>query len=41
MAWLCLFCAGILEIAWPIGFKYSKGFTKDPADDTHNDRIGC
>ena len=28
MAWLYLFVAGLLEIAWPIGFKYSKGFTK-------------
>lgn len=28
MAWLLLLGAGILEIAWPIGFKYSDGFTK-------------
>ena len=28
MDWLCLFVAGLLEIAWPIGFKYSNGFTK-------------
>jgi quaternary ammonium compound-resistance protein SugE len=28
MAWLLLIGAGALEIAWPIGFKYSDGFTK-------------
>ncbi|MBT3182707.1 MAG: multidrug efflux SMR transporter [Deltaproteobacteria bacterium] len=28
MAWLYLLAAGALEIAWPIGFKYSDGFTK-------------
>lgn len=28
MDWLYLFTAGLLEVAWPIGFKYSKGFTK-------------
>jgi len=28
MDWLCLLCAGLLEVAWPIGFKYSNGFTK-------------
>ena len=28
MAWLLLFLAGTLEVAWPIGFKYSYGFTK-------------
>lgn len=28
MAWLLLLGAGVLEIAWPIGFKYSNGFTK-------------
>lgn len=28
MDWLCLLIAGFLEMAWPIGFKYSKGFTK-------------
>lgn len=28
MAWLLLLGAGALEIAWPIGFKYSDGFTK-------------
>ena len=28
MAWVFLILAGILEIAWPLGFKYSDGFTK-------------
>jgi len=28
MAWLILFVAGLFEIAWAIGLKYSAGFTK-------------
>ena len=28
MAWLTLFVAGIFEVAWAIGLKYSGGFTK-------------
>lgn len=28
MYWLVLFIAGIFEIAWAIGLKYSEGFTK-------------
>ncbi|EKF9500193.1 multidrug efflux SMR transporter [Vibrio cholerae] len=28
MAWLILFLAGICEIAWAIGLKYSEGFSK-------------
>ncbi len=28
MAWLVLFCAGMLEIAWAVGLKYSEGFTR-------------
>ena len=28
MAWLFIFVAGLLEIAWAIGLKYSDGFTK-------------
>ncbi|EGQ9439912.1 multidrug efflux SMR transporter [Vibrio cholerae] len=28
MAWLVLFLAGICEIAWAIGLKYSEGFSK-------------
>ena len=27
MYWTCLFLAGLLEVAWVIGLKYSKGFT--------------
>jgi quaternary ammonium compound-resistance protein SugE len=26
MAWLYLFLAGVCEMAWPIGFKYTNGF---------------
>lgn len=28
MTWLILFVAGLFEIAWAIGLKYSEGFTK-------------
>jgi quaternary ammonium compound-resistance protein SugE len=28
MAWIILFLAGILEIGWAIGLKYTEGFTK-------------
>ncbi|MGH7827990.1 MAG: quaternary ammonium compound efflux SMR transporter SugE [Candidatus Binatia bacterium] len=28
MAWFNLFIAGLLEIAWAIGLKYTHGFTK-------------
>lgn len=28
MAWLILFIAGLFEVAWAIGIKYSDGFTK-------------
>lgn len=28
MNWLILFFAGILEIGWAIGLKYTEGFTK-------------
>ncbi|MBG0755630.1 DMT family transporter [Vibrio cidicii] len=28
MAWLILFLAGICEIVWAIGLKYSEGFSK-------------
>jgi quaternary ammonium compound-resistance protein SugE len=27
-SWLILFCAGLAEIAWVVGLKYSAGFTK-------------
>jgi quaternary ammonium compound-resistance protein SugE len=28
MAWVFLFIAGILEIGWAIGLKYTEGFTR-------------
>jgi len=28
MPWLYLFIAGVLEIVWAIGLKYTEGFTK-------------
>ena len=28
MAWIYLFVAGILEIAWAIGLKYTEGFSR-------------
>lgn len=28
MAWMLLIIAGLLEICWAIGLKYSEGFTK-------------
>jgi quaternary ammonium compound-resistance protein SugE len=28
MAWIILFVAGLFEVAWAIGLKYSDGFTK-------------
>ncbi|MDY6799680.1 MAG: SMR family transporter, partial [Bacteroidota bacterium] len=28
MAWLYLLIAGIFEIGWAIGMKYTQGFTK-------------
>ena len=28
MAWIALFVAGLLEIAWAIGLKYTEGFTR-------------
>ena len=28
MPWLMLFLAGIFEVAWAIGLKYSQGFTR-------------
>jgi quaternary ammonium compound-resistance protein SugE len=28
MAWLLLFAAGLLEVGWAIGLKYTEGFTK-------------
>ncbi len=28
MKWLLLFVAGLLEVCWAVGLKYSNGFTK-------------
>lgn len=28
MAWIYLFIAGLFEVGWAIGLKYSEGFTK-------------
>lgn len=28
MAWLALFIAGLFEIAWAVGMKYTEGFTR-------------
>lgn len=28
MAWLVVFIAGVFEIAWAIGLKYTEGFTR-------------
>ncbi|MBI3346190.1 MAG: quaternary ammonium compound efflux SMR transporter SugE [Burkholderiales bacterium] len=28
MAWLLLFIAGLLEVGWAIGLKYTEGFTR-------------
>lgn len=28
MAWVILFAAGLLEVGWAIGLKYSNGFTR-------------
>lgn len=28
MAWLILFCAGLFEIGWAIGLKYTEGFSR-------------
>ena len=28
MAWIALFVAGLFEVAWAIGLKYTEGFTR-------------
>jgi quaternary ammonium compound-resistance protein SugE len=28
MAWIALFVAGLFEIAWAVGLKYTEGFTR-------------
>ncbi|TDR33143.1 DMT family transporter [Hydromonas duriensis] len=27
MAWVCLFIAGLFEVGWVVGLKYTEGFT--------------
>jgi quaternary ammonium compound-resistance protein SugE len=27
-AWIQLFCAGLLEVCWAVGLKYTEGFTR-------------
>jgi len=28
MSWILLFCAGIMEMGWAIGLKYTEGFSR-------------
>ena len=28
MAWIILFCAGLFEVGWAVGLKYTDGFTR-------------
>ena len=28
MSWFILFCAGLFEVAWAVGLKYTEGFTR-------------
>lgn len=28
MSWMILFCAGLFEIAWAVGLKFTEGFTR-------------
>ena len=28
MTWIVLFCAGLLEVGWAVGLKYTEGFTR-------------
>ena len=28
MAWIVLFVAGLMEVGWAIGLKYTEGFTR-------------
>ncbi|WP_459208117.1 quaternary ammonium compound efflux SMR transporter SugE [Pseudomonas sp. MLB6B] len=28
MSWIILFCAGLFEIGWAVGLKYTDGFTR-------------
>ena len=31
MAWFFLFLAGLLEVGWAVGLKYTEGFTPSPS----------
>ncbi|WP_038861382.1 SMR family transporter, partial [Pseudomonas sp. R62] len=28
MSWIILFCAGLFEVGWAVGLKYTDGFTR-------------
>ena len=28
MSWIILFCAGLFEVGWAVGLKYTEGFSK-------------
>lgn len=28
MSWITLFCAGLFEVVWAVGLKYTEGFTR-------------
>ncbi len=28
MSWIILFCAGLFEVGWAVGLKYTEGFTR-------------
>ena len=39
MAWLLLFLAGLLEVGWAVGLKYTDGLTRpNPAHSDQHDR---
>lgn len=40
MAWLLLLVAGLCEIAWAIGLKFTEGFARVFTDNRHNCRYG-
>ena len=33
MAWLVLFVAGLFEVGWAVGLKYTEGFTRPWPDE--------
>ena len=33
MAWIYLTVAGLFEISWALGLKYTEGFTRDSPDE--------